>query len=1399
MAQLISKKESAMEIDVEHLENPETENDDNRQTKKKSFLALFNFTTRSQIVTLLLALLFSTASGVVIPVFAVLLGKIFDVFTTYGAGQISGPDLVKKVSKYGLALAGLGSSSGLLNACYLGFWLAFGEAQAKSVRERLFNSMLEKDMEWYDMRKFGIEALILRQQMYAAYNIMRNSHTDFCRQIRELQLATSQPLGAIVQYTVTVVSALGLAMYYSWSLTLVTLVSLPVSALVFAWISRRLGPSISSQNEQLTKATNAASKAISAIDTVKCFNGQDAEKWQYIKHIEKVARSFLVQAQVEAQQEGFGCLVIRAMFVQGFWYGSHLVNTGKKNPGEILTAFWACLMAMETFQEILPQINILAKGKIAGATLKAMIVRIQNGKNILKMVGGRSPPQCSGQIELRNITFAYPSRPSQPAVKNSSFTFKAGQTTFLVGRSGSGKSTVSNILMRFYDVASGDVLIDGHHIQTLNEEWLRNNITLVQQQSVLFDETLFKNIALGRKDHSTVRKQEMKKSIEMALLQYTISGLPQGLDTMVGHNGNALSGGQKQRVALARARLRDTSVLILDESTSALDHISKSITMKAIREWRQGKTTIIITHDMSQVQDEDYAYVLEEGVVIQEGFRKSLEGDDLGPFQQNRASTMDYFSQRTNPQQSGLPSDRHPKLSLRNFEAPDELMNILSPQRADWTSGILSPTLEEARSPRFTQRFVSQLASPTFPLRRGSSFQTTMFTDEQQWRQPTIQMPDMVKLASPQTPVDAAFTGMRSIETAVSLPEKLRQNARPIISRPLSMASVMAAMKQKQESQSAKVAKDEEIASIKTILMTVWPTLSWKARFLFFIALIAATIHAAATPVFSFIFSKLLATFYLADKSKRSEQALQWSLCVLGVAVVDSITTYTMHYLLEYCGQTWIDTIRSEVFKRILDQPRSWFDDDQNSLMSLVECLGRNTEEMRNLLGRFAGPVYVSFVMTSMAVIWSLVISWKLTLVGIATGPYIYAITRVYETVSGKWENNSNQASATAADVFTETFSSIRTVRALTLETYFLKKYTKAVTHAIKVGLKRSIYSGIFFGISDSGVMFVTALIFYYGAVLVKTQQDSTTNVVTVITMLLFTITTANQIISLVPQINSSRATATQVLRLLHLPCASSHEHTGHLLLRSPTHLSFKNISFTYPTRPTAPILTSFTLSLPLSQTTALIGASGSGKSTIASLLLNLYPPTSGTIKLDTTPISTLSTPLLRSLIAIVPQTPTIFPTTIARNIAYALPENSPLASFANIKAAGISAGIHTFIRALPNAYDTLIGDGGTKLSGGQEQRIAIARAIARRPRLLILDEATSGLDGESAKGVREAVLGVKAGGMGVLAITHDKEMMKACQECVVMKGGRVVERGSYESLRWQGGELTRLVSEVEV
>lgn len=549
-----------------------------------------------------------------------------------------------------------------------------------------------------------------------------------------------------------------------------------------------------------------------------------------------------------------------------------------------------------------------------------------------------------------------------------------------------------------------------------------------------------------------------------------------------------MSGGQSQRIDIARARLRDTPILILDEATSALDHKSKELVLEQIKRWRRGKTTIIITHDLSQIHDNEYVYVLDKGIVVQSGFRNFLEKVESGPFEISlQAGANKPLSNRHEKDfcHSGdkiLPesSENAPEPIIRggsliplNF-APQP---VWSQHRLSWSS-ITPPSLVAFPKDRITshplassltEQNVGKLDDPHYGLPSERLFHVSGSFERH---------PNFVRRVSQE------HSGGSGTDLGAFMNERemvIRQPAR--------------------------------LASIRTILLTVWPNLNLRERATLVCGFFFAGVHAASIPTFSYMFSKLLSTFYISEN--RAHLALTWSLYVLAVALVDCGASYMMHYLLEYCAQAWVDALRIKALARVLDQPRSWFDRAINSRTKLIECLDRNAEEMRNLVGRFAGYVSVAMMITILAIIWSLILSWKLTLVAVACAPMLYALTRWFEAVNGQWENKSNEAGEVAGSVFAEAISNIRLVRSLTLEPHFRRKYTTATQQAFNIGLKKALLSGVLFGFSDSAIVFVTALIFYYGAVLVGSGQYSIQNVITVLTMLLFSISTANAAIGL--------------------------------------------------------------------------------------------------------------------------------------------------------------------------------------------------------------------------------------------------------------------------------------------
>jgi ATP-binding cassette subfamily B (MDR/TAP) protein 1 len=301
----------------------------------------------------------------------------------------------------------------------------------------------------------------------------------------------------------------------------------------------------------------------------------------------------------------------------------------------------------------------------------------------------------------------------------------------------------------------------------------------------------------------------------------------------------------------------------------------------------------------------------------------------------------------------------------------------------------------------------------------------------------------------------------------------------------------------------------------------------------------------------------------------------------------------------------------------------------------------------------------------------------------------------------------------------------------------------------------------------------------------------------------MFGIANATATFIFIPQINSSRTAASDMLQVSELPPALR-EGSGDHRLSHLFPVELKDLDFRYPSRPDQQVLSSIDLTIRPGACIALVGPSGSGKSTIASLLSGLYQPSAtSTITFNNLAISICNISSLRAQLSIVPQQPYLFPTTILANIIYGLPEDHPLATLAQAIDAAKDVGLHDFIMSFDSGYLTLIGEGGIGLSGGQIQRVAIARALVRKPKILVLDEATSSLDAISAETVRQIIGKFLDEGRTqrearcVVTITHGIEMMKMVDEVCMLEDGRIVEKGTFEDLIRQGGRFCALVGKL--
>lgn len=1225
---------------------------------------------------------------------------------------------------------------------------------------------------------------------------------------------------------------------------------------ILIFISRGLETAIEAQKRQLAHASKFVTATVTAIDLVKVYNGFDNEVWNYMQTVKAASGYYLQQARRHAMQMGYVKLWMVNLFVVGFWFAVYLVNENKTTAGNAMTTFYAALTAFQAIEGFGPQWLVLARGIAAGHCLQAIVLDLaENCRSARGMKGSHRPAKCTGNIELNNVSFAYPSNPEKLVLNRASFSFPAGEMTFLVGRSGSGKSTLSNLMLKFYNPLTGTIIIDGHPAETLADDWVRSNITLIQQSSILFDDSVFVNVAFGGRDPSRVTREEVQAACDMAMLQSTIAGLPDGLDTNVGMGGYNLSGGQKQRLALARARLRDPPVLILDEVTSGLDPVSRVLILEAIRIWRTGKTTIIITHDVTQIKNDDYVYVMDKSYLVQEGFRKHLVRDEGSMFAtlvslaEDGAGGGSTTSLFTVDSSSSEVSDS--ETTEEDMAATTSRLSKIFPQQSNadspMKSGLFGIMLGAGTSRSFMMRAQDIWSTPSnsptenekdrgFSSKRsasrhmfdwkGSSYeshrprQSSLAVVQERGEMTRAQRPRAVRLKASH---DAQQLGN----------EERKRSAEHIIAN----FTLETHPNGPRQAKKAKNADGERGLSLFKIFSTVWPILSTKDRVRTVVGLCACLVAAAANPAFSYVFAQLLAVFW-APPAQMSADGQAWAIRLTIIAAVDGISLFVAHYLMQCVGQAWVTSLRVEALKRILSQPKEFFDKPQHSPSRIIEVLDRNAEEMRNLVGKFVPIVLIVVGMMFTATIWSLLTSWKLTIVTLASAPVVYAATRSNAEVSSNWEAKTNIMAGAAGSVAAETFLNIRVIRALTLENYFRRKHERATEGAFRVGIQRGIWTGLFFGVNQSLSWWLTALVLYYAMVLLTSPGSTTsvTDIMQVINLLLFSMGSATTMMNSIPQLAQAKATAIQILYYATLSYRNSHEGRGEVRVLTPFPVEMRSLQFAYPAaKPSndAPrkVLRNVNLWIDQGQYVAIVGASGCGKSTIANLLLGLYEPScsdnaedqlrptsvedyfslqperrsshpSAPLSYAHVPSSDISTSALRAYMASVPQHPFLFPTTIRENIAYGLHPDSPHRQLSAVVAAAKLACIHDFVVTLPDGYSTVVGEGGVGLSGGQAQRLSIARALVRGPKLLVLDEPTSALDADGAEGVRLAVKGLVeasrrtrgADRMTVVVVTHSKEMMRMAERIVVMDQGFVAEEGGYEELLARRGKFAELV-----
>jgi len=466
-----------------------------------------------------------------------------------------------------------------------------------------------------DLRGALFSRLLLFPSQFYDHHTSGSLISKFTFDVTQIKEASTNVLNVLVRDTLTIIGLLGWMLFIDWEMTLITLFTVPAITVFLLVIRRRLRRMSRNVQDSMGEIHHILGEVTSGERVVKLYAGQEQEQKRFFQAINNNRRFTMKFASASVASSPMVQLITAMALAAIIYVSAQKAIAGTIGVDDFVSFFTAILMILGPLKRLVRINEHIQRGLAACESVFGLLdetIESDRGKAVLT--------EIKGKIEIRNISFSYENYEIM-ALKNISFAIHAGETVALVGASGSGKSTMANLLPRFYEAGEGSILLDERDIRELPLRQLREHIALVSQDIVLFNDTIKHNIAYGR---PAVSDSEIIVAAEKAHAMEFIIKLPDGMDSIIGDKGSKLSGGQRQRIALARALLKDAPILILDEATSALDTESERAIQQAVEENRKDRTCLIIAHRLSTIENADRVIVMDDGKIVESGTHLQL-------------------------------------------------------------------------------------------------------------------------------------------------------------------------------------------------------------------------------------------------------------------------------------------------------------------------------------------------------------------------------------------------------------------------------------------------------------------------------------------------------------------------------------------------------------------------------------------------------------------------------------------------------------------------------------------------------------------------------------------------------------------------------------------------------
>jgi len=542
----------------------------------------------------------SCGMGAVMPFFGIVFGEILGVL---GYEDVQEARDASVTYAFVFLAIGIGSAAVMLIQAWM--FAISGENLTMRLRKEAFEAMMSQEMGWFDMPANNTGALCARLSGDAA----------------KIQGATGARVGNILQGIAGVVIASILGLYINWKLGLVCMVFFPMLVVAVIMQQNIINGVDSVEKVAFEQSAKLAIEAITNMRTVAGLRGEQRFIDMYTELLSGPHNLTIKKSHLRGFIFGFSQAVQFFAWGVTMWYGGYLVDQGETDFDDVFKVVNAVLNAAGMIGYSFALTADFNKAMVAAGRVFNLLDR----KPLIdaRPSTGLKLPSVEGNIDFKEADFFYPTRPTIQIMRKLMLSIKKGENIALVGESGCGKSTVIQLIQRFYDLSSGTLNVEGQDIQSLNLPFVRSTIGIVSQEPVLFDRTIAENIKYGDNSRE-VSIEEVIEASRRANIHSFVSSLPEGYDTRVGGKGTQLSGGQKQRVAIARALVRNPRVLLLDEATSALDTESEKIVQDALDAAQVGRTSITIAHRLSTIKGASQIYIIEKGQVVEAGTHEEL-------------------------------------------------------------------------------------------------------------------------------------------------------------------------------------------------------------------------------------------------------------------------------------------------------------------------------------------------------------------------------------------------------------------------------------------------------------------------------------------------------------------------------------------------------------------------------------------------------------------------------------------------------------------------------------------------------------------------------------------------------------------------------------------------------